>query len=183
MPSPDDCATITAHTQGVDQVAKEIEAKWGVDRLPLLVSDELRAKFIRQAEKWSAALGEAWNSAMLTRDQLDAVVTKSAAMRRAYAALDTAAEEAGHRPIAPWVWEARLADGTVAAIVQTDAEAGKVIAEGRHVTVWTMREVANVIDALGVIKLAKSEFPGAKVQAAQTPVDRSWVKAGDELTF
>lgn len=181
MPSPDDSATITAHMQGVDQTAREMEAKWGVGRLPLLVSDDLRAKFIRQADKWADALGTAWNSAMLTRDQLDAVIGKSAAMRRAWAALDAAAEEAGHRPITPWVWEAVLADGSVAAIVQTDAEAGKVIAEGRHVTVWTMREVANVIDALGVIKLAKSEFPGAKVQASR--VDRSWVRDGDPIPF
>jgi hypothetical protein len=60
--------------------------------------------------------------------------------------------------------ETRLADGSVVAIVRTNAEAGKVIADGRHLRVFTMTEIANVIDALPELVLkAKETFPGAKV--------------------
>lgn len=179
MPSSTDCATLTAYFEGVDNARAEAERKWGCGRLELLVSDELRAKFRRQQQTWSEAYQAAWAADMLTRDQLDLVVTKAGAMRRAWAALDAAAEEDGHRPVAPFVWEARLATGEIAAIVQTNAEASKVIAEGRYLVVYTLEEVANVIDALpAALQMAKVHFPGAKVLGAG---DRKWVKDGDPL--
>lgn len=133
---------------------------------------------------WSAAYQAAWDAKLLTRDLLDGVTSKSAAMVRGWAALDAAAEEAGHRPIAPWVWEVPLADGSVAALVQTDAEASKVIAEGRYLTVWTAREVGAVIDAVPkALQLAKVHFPGAKFQgpSRRGGPDLEWVAQGDPL--
>jgi len=180
MPSSEDCAALAAYIAGVDDFARIAETKWGMDRLPMLVTDDLRAKFNRQADLWSQAITEAHEARHLTRDQLQAVVARSAAMKRAWTALDIAAEEAGHRPVAPWVWEARLKDGTVAAIVQTNAEASHVIAEGRHVAVYTLEEVANVIDSLGSLSIAKQIFPGAKVRPQR---DTSWVRHGDPVPF
>lgn len=182
MPSAEDCATLQAHVHGVDAVAKAAEAEWGVERLPMLVDTDLRAKFYRQGAKWEEALRAAWGAKILTRDLLDAVAAKSAAMQRAWAALIDAASVAGHRPIRPEVWEARLKDGSVAAIVQTNAEAAHVLADGRHVNVWTLAEVANVIDALpDAIGQAKTVFPGAKFVAPAN--DRSWVRNGDAIPF
>ena len=70
------------------------------------------------------------------------------------------------RPIAPWVWEVLIpaSDGaaTVAAIVQTNAEAGKVIADGRYLVVYTLAEIGNVLASLpDALKMAKQVFPGA----------------------
>lgn len=184
MPSAEDCATLQAHLDGVDQVAKEAEAEWGVDRLPVLVDVELRAKFYRQRVKWMDAMQTAWGSKMLTRDQLDAVAGKSAAMQRAWGALVDAASVAGHRPIRAEVWEARLKDGSVVALVQTNAEAAKVLADGRHVQVYTLAEVANVIDALPeAIGLAKVVFPGAKFVVPEAAGDRTWLRHGDVIPF
>lgn len=179
MPSPTDCATLTAYFAGVDEARAQAERKWGCGRLELLAPDDLRAKFRRQCASWSQAYQAAWAADMLTRDQLDLVTTKAAAMQRAWAALDAAAEEAGHRPVAPFVWEIQLSTGEVAALVQTDAEASKVIAEGRYLVVYTAREIGHVIDALpGALQMAKVEFPGAKLLGAG---DRSWVAEGDPL--
>ena len=164
MPSSEDAATLAAYVAGVDRAAVEMETKWGMDRLPMLVSDDLRAKFNRQAASWSEAVAAAYDADRVTGAQMQAVTVKAAAMQRAWAALDAFAEEAGHRAIAPWVWEARLHDGSVAAVVQTNAEASKVITEGRFLRVFTLEEIANVIDALGVVSLAKATFPGAKIQ-------------------
>lgn len=181
MPQPEDCAMLTAYFDGVDHVRAEHEAKWGSGRLPLLVAADLRARFYRQLAIWSVAYAAAWAAPILTRGLLEAVQTKAAAVTRAWAALDAAAAEAGHRPIAPWVWEVALADGTVAALVQTDAEASKVIAEGRHVAVYTLAEVGHVIDALPeALKLAKVEWPGAKVQP---PRGKREPAPNDEIPF
>jgi hypothetical protein len=181
MPGPTDCATLQAYFEGVDNVRAEHEQKWGTGRLELLAPDELRARFRRQQATWSMAYQAAWDAPILTRDLLDAVIQKAASMQRAWAALEAAAEEAGHRAIYPDVWEVQLADGTVAAIVQTDAEASKVIADGRHVNVYTLREIANVIDALPeTLKVAKVVFQGAKFLGAG---DRSWVAEGDDVPF
>lgn len=180
MPTSEDCATLAAYIAGVDQAARAAETKWGMDRLPMLVTDDLRAKFNRQSDLWSQAVSEAHEAKSVTRDQMQAVVARSAAMQRAWAALDAAAEEAGHRPIAPWVWEVRLKDGTVAALVQTNAEASHVIAEGRHVAVYTAEEIGNLIDSLGAISLAKQIFPGVKVEPRR---DTSWVRHGDPVPF
>jgi hypothetical protein len=120
--SSDDAHTLKAYLDGVDHVAKEAEAEWGMDRLPLLVDAELRAKFYRQQERWRTALDAAYTAKVLTRGLLEDVAKKSGAMQRAWEALIAAATEAGHRPIKPWVWEAKLRDGTVAAFVQSTAE-------------------------------------------------------------
>lgn len=181
MPSADDAATLQAHLEGVDHVAIEAERKWGFGRLPALVDADLRARFYRQAEKWQAAMADAWNAEVLTRVQLDTAIARSEAMKRAWAALDEAAEGAGARPVAPWVWEATLKDGTVIALVQTDVEASRVLADGRHVHVYTSREIANLIDALpSLLREAKQEFPGVKVLPV---VDHSWVAKGDQIPF
>lgn len=184
MPSAEDCATLQAYLDGVDTTAKNAEAEWGVDRLPGLVDPELRARFYRQRVKWQEALTAAWDAKMLTRDMLDAVAQKSAAMQRAWAALEDAASVAGHRPIGAEVWEARLKDGSVAAVVRTNAEAAKVLADGRHLSVWTLAEIANVIDALpAALGMAKTVFPGAKFVAPAVGGDRSWARHGDQIPF
>lgn len=179
----EDAATLQAYITGVDGAARAAETKWGMDRLPMLVSDDLRAKFNRQVVRWQTAIAEAFNAAFLTVDQIADCASKSAAMQRAWAALDAAATEAGERPVAPWVWEATLKDGQVVAVVQTNAEVAKVIAGGRHLVVYTMGEIANLLDALPeLIKTAKEVFPGTTVLTPRRS-DRSWVESGDPIPF
>jgi hypothetical protein len=181
MPSPEDSATIMALTHGVDHVAQQAEAYWGVGRLPLLADDDLRAKFARQALRWRNALEEAWDATILTRDQLDAVQKASGGMQRAWQALDRAAKESGAKALSPDVWEVCLSDGSVACIVHTNAEAGHVIAEGRSHNVWTLEEIARAIEMLPeTIRQAKVAFPGAMLQPAR---ERYRGKLDDPLPF
>jgi hypothetical protein len=162
--TPEDAVTLQAYLTGIDETVRLAEQRWGMERLPRLVDDELRAKFNRQVLSWQTALEEAWSAKFLTANMLAAVKAKGAAMQRAWGALDAAATAAGHRPIAPWVWEVTLEDGTVAAIVQTDAEVGKVIADGRHLVVYTLAEIGRLLDAVPkTLVQAKQAFPGARV--------------------
>ena len=189
-PSPEDAAVLQAYFEGVQARRDEVERKWGVGRVELLASDDLRAKWRRQQATWSKVYADAWAAdGFLTRDQLQAVQDKAASMKRGYDALDAAAEEAGHRPLKPWVWEIPMLTGEVAALVQTDAEAAHVLAEGRYLVVYTLAEVRNVLAALpDALSLAKQVFPGARLLAPHVNVfDRSgsgpWRPEGDEIPF
>ncbi len=160
---------IRAIIDGLDQVAVEMERKWGIDRLRLLVSDFLRAKFDAQKGKLDAAI--ATNREVYIRAQAEG-------MKRAWAALDKAATDAGAKPLSPDVWECVLSSGEVISIVRTEAEANHICRECR---VFTIDEIALVIDGLpDAVLEAKKVFPGAAVTGVRERKPIDWEK-GDEL--
>jgi hypothetical protein len=163
---------IQAMVDGLDQLALEMEGKWGVGRLRLLVSDLLRARFDEQKDRLDQAL--ATNNEAFVRAQVGG-------MRRAWTALDLAASEAGEMPLAPQVWECVLPDsGEIVSLVRTNAEAHHVARASR---VFTLAEVAILIAALGNALLeAKKQFPGATVTSirCKPPVDSS---DSDDIPF
>ena len=186
MPSANDAAMLQALAEGVEHARAEAAREWGAERLPLLVDAALRAKFNSQKAKWSAAIAQAWESAALTRDQFASAERHAAGMIKAYAALAVAASEAGHRPIKPHVFEALLADGSVLAVVETNDEAAHVIQSGRALHVYTMAELAYLVDALlpEALQLGKGHFPGAKFQAStRFEADTGWTRDGDAIPF
>ena len=97
-----------------DRLASEMEQVWGVGRLRLLVSPHLREKFDRQRYLFNQAI---WHG------DLEAVRTQSARLIAAWVALDKFAVGADEPSLSPEVWEVRLEDGTVAAIVRSPEEA------------------------------------------------------------
>jgi len=186
--SPEDAATLQSYGEAVEAIRSETERKWGagrLDRLAALHNPDLLTRFRRQQANWSAAYQRAWNADVLTSDVLMAAQARGAAMRRAWEALDAWASEAGHRPVAPWVWEVRLEDGSVAALVETDEAAAKVIADGRALSVYTAREIGHVIDALPkALQLAKATWQGAKFKGPSIPYrGDEWREDGDPIPF
>lgn len=159
-----------AHIDGVDAVAVEMEAKWGADRLRLLVSPELRERFDRQRYLMNRAI---WHG------DLDDVRTQSARMVKAWRALDAKASQEGHQRLSPRVWEVALADGTVAALVPTAADAMAVVAEGRKLNVYTLDEIARLLDGYPLLAKVKAAFPGATVTATRGSVDDPLDTMGD----
>ncbi len=151
--SPDNDAINNA-TITLDNASSAAEAKWGVGRLVRLVSEETRASFHRG---W-----EAWRAAVASRDaaRVQSVVAK---MCQAWAYMDREATAAGHAPLSPVVWEARMPDGRVLAVVRTMEEAHAVQRENRAIVVWTMDELARVLPRLELVNAIKAEFPGATV--------------------
>ena len=163
-----DRTIIQAVVDGVDQVAHEMEMKWGVDRLRLLVDDDLRARFDQQAELF--------DDAILAKDAKD-VREHGDAMRRGWQALDQAAADAGQSELAPSVWEFQTANGVIA-VVRTNPEAHAVAGDERGVEVWTLDEIAELIANFPeAVRAVKRVFPGAKVTDVK-PID--WT-IGDEL--
>jgi hypothetical protein len=177
--------TIQGLVQSVDLLTDSLERKWGVGRLRLLVDDALRDRFDRQWRKWQAAYAA---------QDLDAIRAHSEAMRRAWNALDQAATAAGHTPMAPEVWETRMPDGTVLAIVRGPAEqhalaqAERQQGDGRAREVWSLDEIGRVVgawDGRNWVDAVRAEFPGAKVEALRlTPrgAEFDWSR-GDDIPF
>lgn len=154
-----------SHLDGVDALAADMEAKWGAGRLRLLVSAEWREKFDRQRYLTNQAI---WHG------DLEAVRTQSTRMIAAWRKLDELATAAGASRLDPdAVWEVALSNGTVAAIVPTMAYSDRVRAEGRAVAVYSLDEIARLLEASRTIT-AKVVFPGAEV----VPLRRS---VGDPL--
>ena len=156
----------SAAIDGADKVARDMELKWGADRLRLLVTLELREKFDRQRYLFNQAI---WHG------DLAAVQEQSRRMLAAWMALDRAAEAAGAPKLDGAVWELTMSDGSVAALVRDGAHAKAVIAEGRDVRVYTLDEIGRLLEAYPQIAVAKDQFPGATVTALRPladPLDR-----------
>jgi hypothetical protein len=149
-----------AHIVGVDHVAVTMEAKWGVGRLRLLVSPELREKFDRQDYLLNQAI---WHG------DLEAVRVQSARMASAWQALDKAAGDVGHARLSPEVWETVLEDGSVAAIVRDSVDAKSAVAQGRQLAVYTLEEIGRLLSHYPQIAQAKEVWPGATVEAVRRP--------------
>lgn len=163
---------IQAMVDGLDQVALTMERKWGIDRLRLLVSDFLRAKFDEQKDRLDLAI-QSGDERYVT--------AQVEGMKRAWSALDRAAHDAGEQPLAPEVWECVLpSTGEVVSLVRTTAEAHHVARECR---VFTTDEVAILIDAVGdgVLNI-KQKFPGAIVTGIRKKPPVDWAK-GDPIPF
>jgi hypothetical protein len=160
--TPGEYIAAQAHIAGVDHVAVEMELKWGVGRLRLLVSPELREKFDRQGYLLNQAI---WHG------DVEAARVQSARMASAWLALDKAAMADGAEPLSPEVWEVVLADGSVAAIVPDAVNARRVVAEGRQLAVYTLDEIGRLLSHYPQIAQAKQTWPGATVEAVRRPSD------------
>jgi hypothetical protein len=100
---------------GLDARSRELEQKWGLGRLRLLVGDDLRFRFDQQQQYLRDAIASGDEGH---------IIVHAIAMRRGWDALDQAATEAGAEPLRPEVWECTMpASGDVVAIVRTEAEA------------------------------------------------------------
>lgn len=151
-----------AYIDGADETAAEMEAKWGCDRLRLLVLPELREKFDRQRYLLNQAI---WHG------ELEAVRREAGRMVNAWQALDRAATADGKQPLALTVWEVPLEDGSVAAIVPDDAQAHAVVGEGRQVSVFTLEEIGRLLSNYPEIAKAKLVFPGATITRVSRSVE------------
>lgn len=168
-------------TEGLDHLAKQMETKWGVDRLPLLVSDQLRAAFYQQKDLLDEALSSG---------DLALIDIQVGGMKRAWEALDQAATQSGQPILSADIWEVKLpVSGRVVAFVKTSAEAQAIARP--DLETWTVSEIAQLIDGMDEnVRAVKQLFPGAEVTAItkkETPSQTDekpfdWSK-GDEIPF
>ena len=141
-----------------DRECRRLDAKWGQDRLPDLVSPETAAR-------WGTAMANL-NAAIDAQDPA-LVVARVNACLRGFAAMDAEATAAGHQPISPEAWEFQI-DGKTCAVLRDDAAWPAYTAARPGVRIYTLREVANALEAYGqTVAAVKDAFPGATVTAVR----------------
>lgn len=163
---------------GVDFIATQMERKWGIGRLRLIVDEQLRIKFDAQLEKFNAAI---------EADQADLISVQAEGMKRAWQALDKAADANGLKPLSAEVWEVTLpGSGRIVAVVRTSEEAHLVATP--ECETWTLSEISHLIEHAGTLVAdIKRTFPGAEITAIHgktNPPDKpfDWSK-GDDIPF
>jgi len=149
-----------------DQLGVDMDRKWGVGRLRMLVDETLREKFDRQRYLMAQARWEG---------TLEDVKREGARMAKAYHALDKAATAAGAKECAPEVWEVGIEHGifkgVVVAIVKRHEDVAKVQAEGRHTIVYSLDEIGRLISFDNFSMTVKQVFEGGEVMPAKKVVD------------
>lgn len=153
----------------VDRAVSQVERKWGIGRLRLLVSEATRARFDVAAAMWRKAVADCQASPVLAAPLLEHLKACAGMMGRAWAALEAEATQACAAPISPEWWEVQPDEPErgVVCITRTLEEAhvlhAQARAEGRLVEVWALEEVARVIKAHNIVAAIKAGFPGATV--------------------
>ena len=158
----------------LDEIASAMERKWGVDRLPRLVAADLAARFYSQVDKLNAAL-EVGSPADIEHH--------ATRMATAWRALDAAAVAAGGVPLEPRYLEARLPDGRLLVIAGGPEDAWCLAQANRSAVVWSLEEIARVLDKFELVNVAKHHFEGATVTDCRPEPSRpppDWAK-GDPL--
>lgn len=144
-----------------DKAVREMDKRWGVDRLPELVS-------VESAEKWGKAMA-GLNAAIDAQDP-DKVKFWVEVCLRGLAAMDAEAVSLG-RPVSdPDIWEYEY-EGTVFGVIEDGREWPAAYAKRPGIAIHTMREVAVALHAHrnGLVDAVKLAFPGAEVKAVRRP--------------
>jgi hypothetical protein len=144
-----------------DKAVREMDKRWGVDRLPELVS-------VESAAKWGKAVA-GLNGAIDAQDP-DKVKFWVEICLRGLTAMDAEAVALG-RPVSdPMIWEHEF-EGTVYGIIEDGREWPAAYAKRPGIAIHTMREVAVALHAHrnGLVDAIKLSFPGAEVKAVRRP--------------
>lgn len=147
---------INQHIHKLDQVTVEYEAKWGVGRLEKLVSENLAQKWNSQKDKL--------NDAIRDRDPARVAALVDGCVR-GYAALEAEALKNGHTLNPPEWWDVQHESGRVYRIVKSEPQS-RLAAQGclsDGVTVYTLQEVARLLDSFDHVNKVKDSFTEAKV--------------------
>ena len=144
-----------------DKAVREMDKRWGVDRLPELVS-------VESAAKWGKAVA-GLNGAIDAQDP-DKVKFWVEVCLRGLTAMDAEAVSLG-RPVSdPMIWEHEF-EGTIYGIIEDGREWPAAYAKRPGIAIHTMREVAVALHAHrnGLVDAVKLSFPGAEVKAVRRP--------------
>lgn len=140
-----------------DQAVREMDRKWGVDRLPEIVSPE-------SAAKWGKAVA-GLNSAIQLEDA-DKVKFWVEVCLRGLSAMDDEAFKSGQPISDPAIWEYEY-EGQVYGIIEDGKHWPAAYAKRPNLVIFTMREVAIALHAHrnGLVEAVKLAFPGAQITA------------------
>lgn len=161
----------------LDTASSAMNKKWGIDRLPEIIS-------VESCEKWGKAIA-GLNDAIDAQDP-DKVKFWVEVSLRGLALMDAEAVSLG-RPVSdPDIWEYEY-EGTTFGIIADGREWPAAYANRPGIAIHTMREVAIALHAQrnGIVNAAKLAFVGAEVTAIRNEWDpfEETVADGDVLEY
>lgn len=167
-----------------DQASRSMDEKWGVDRLPDLVSVETAKIWGTTVANLNAAIEAQYTAEDQDQARADVIACVESALR-GFAFMDAEAERIGAKPASKEVIEYSL-DGTRIGIMADDAAWPAIKAERPDLVLYTMREVALALQSnLGKFMAeTKDHFPKAemtKIKSEKPPVD--YAAGGDPINF
>lgn len=166
--------------EALDEVAHQMERRWGVGRLTRLVPIDLAERFERQLAKLNAAITEE-----ATGGSVANVEHEAGRMVNAWRALNAAAEAAGAEQLSPAWFEGRLPDGRLLIVCADLQRAHRIAGDNRAAVIWSMDELGRVLWQFEMVNDAKLVWPGARVEEVKVDPERvkpkvDWSK-GDDL--
>lgn len=141
----------------LDKLVSDMEARWGIDRLPSLIDEQLRERFELQLDRLNKSI---------EMDVGVEVKREAEAMARAYQHIEKVAIANGQKELTGEFWQAPMPDGKVLAITQSFDEQYKVSKQYPDMIVYSIQEIANVLanwEDHKTIVMAKHLFQGAEV--------------------
>ena len=160
-----------------DRLARTMDDRWGIDRLPELVSPET-------AERYGSAIAKL--NAALSAGDAEETVKRAQVCMRGLKAMNDEAEAAGHKPNSGDWWECEV-DGFTFAIVRDIGDWPHVKRDRPNLTIYSLREIGLIVKAAAqtpFVAATKEAFPGAEI-ARITPSrlpDDFWERGGDEFS-
>ena len=80
------------------------------------------------------------------------------------------AKAAGYGPLDPDIWEAPLLDGRILRLVRS-FPSSSCVPDNRDVILWTLEDVARMVEKQESINLIKQIFPGAEISDVRIKSD------------
>lgn len=155
----------------LDKVASDCERRWGIDRLPLLVDEDLRLKFWAQQDKLDQAILE---------NDAAAVKKEAEIMARGWMALERAAKATGARESTGEGYEATIDDKRTLRVCMSYEEASKAQRDNPDLIAVSVQEIAGLWklwEGAAMVEKCKKAFPDAQI------IKTSKVKLDDEIPF
>lgn len=166
-----------------DRAATASETKWGIDRLPSLVSPETARIWGRTMANLNAAIDKA--------DPGDVVACVQSALR-GLEIMDAEATAAGHEPAKGMLFEFEIepdGDGQEPfrfAVLEEDMEWRTVKDKRPDLVIFSKREIAQAMRFYlrsDLFLEVKKQFPGAQVTKIKPSVPVDYANGGDEVPF
>lgn len=160
------------HLERLDAVSRSMEAKWGINRLPACVDDELRSKWERQWQKLNLAIEE---GRFVEASEL------AQGCVRGWEALERAAVALGYKHDADVCMEYKLPSGLVIRICASRLDAHKPQPSG--VESYSLEEVCNIIESQRLVNVIaeRTKWQGTDHKIPTLP--ESFWKQGDNIPF
>lgn len=163
-----------------DREARAMEIKWGIDRLPTLVTPEMAARY-------GSAVAHL-NDCINNEDPEQCAQAANNCIRGLHA-MDAAATQAGHQPASGEFWEYRLEDRHTEppfhfAIMKDGDEWQTAKAKRPELRFFTMREVALALRAYTATlptEKVKALFPNMQIADIRPKVENELPPINDDL--